>query len=130
MTFRILHLTFDCADPGALADFWCASLGYRRTELGLEMVAEAIPPEDVQAPRLLFIRVPEPKTAKNRMHIDLSVPDRAGLVRRMLGLGATEVGRYDEWGSSWITLRDPEGNEVCIAQDHGVDGGSDPADPT
>ncbi len=76
MTFRILHLTFDCADPGALADFWCAVLGYERTPLGLEMVAEAVPPDGVEAPKLLFIKVPEPKTAKNRLHVDFAVPDR------------------------------------------------------
>jgi len=129
MTFRVIHLTFDCADPGALADFWCAALGYRRTELGLEMVAEAVPPEDVEAPKLLFIKVPEPKVAKNRMHVDLAVADRAAVVQRMLDLGATQVGDYDEWGSSWTTLRDPEGNEVCIAQDRPVGGGPEPADP-
>jgi len=117
VTFRILHLTFDCTDPGALADFWCAALGFRRTELGHQMVAEAIPPEGVQAPKLLFIRVAEPKTAKNRLHVDLAVPDRDSLVRHMLDLGATKVGEYDEWGSSWVTLQDPEGNEVCIAQE-------------
>ena len=117
MTFRVLHLTFDCTDPGALADFWCAALGYQRTALGHEMVAEAIPPEDVQAPELLFIKVPEPKTAKNRMHLDIAVPDRDAVVQRMLSLGATHVGEYDEWGTAWVTLQDPEGNEVCIARD-------------
>ena len=117
MTFRVLHLTFDCADPGALADFWCQALGYSRTELAGEFVAEAVPPAGVQAPKLLFIKVPEPKTAKNRMHVDIAVPDRDAVVRRMLDLGATEVGEYDEWGTQWVTLRDPEGNEVCIARD-------------
>jgi len=117
VTFRVLHLTFDCANPGVLADFWCEALGYRRTELGHEMVAEAIPPEGVQAPKLLFIRVPEPKTAKNRLHVDLAVPDRDAVVQRMLALGATQVGEYDEWGTAWVTLRDPEGNEMCVAQD-------------
>ncbi len=117
MTFRILHLTFDCADPGALADFWCAALGYRRTELVGESVAEAVPPEGVPAPKLLFIKVPEPKTAKNRVHVDIAVPDRDAVVQRMLDLGATKVGEYDEWNTQWVTLRDPEGNEVCIASD-------------
>ena len=55
--FRVLHLTFDCAEPGSLADLWCAALGYRRTELGDRFVAEAVPPEGVQAPKLLFIKV-------------------------------------------------------------------------
>ncbi len=117
MTFRILHLTFDCADPGALADFWCAALGYERTPLGDKNVAEAAPPDGVEAPKLLFIKVPEPKVAKNRLHVDLAVSDRDTVVRRMLDLGATKVGEYDEWGSQWVTVRDPEGNEVCIAHD-------------
>ena len=117
MTFRVLHVTFDCADPGALADFWCASLGYTRTDLSSEFVAEAAPPDGVAAPKLLFVKVPEPKAAKNRMHLDIGAPDRDEVVRRMLDLGATKVGEYDEWGTQWVTLQDPEGNEVCIAQD-------------
>jgi hypothetical protein len=117
VTFRVLHLTFDCADPGALADFWCQALGYSQTDLVGENVAEAVPPAGVQAPKLLFIKVPEPKTAKNRMHVDLAVPDRDTVVQRMLDLGATKVGEYDEWNTQWVTLRDPEGNEVCIARD-------------
>ena len=117
MTFRVLHLTFDCADPGALADFWCAALGYHRTELTNDFVAEATPPAGGTAPKLLFIKVPEPKTAKNRMHVDFAVPDRDAVVQRMLDLGATKVGEYDEWNTQWVTLRDLEGNEVCIARD-------------
>ena len=117
MTFRVLHLTFDCADPGALADFWCAALGYTRTELTNDFVAEAVPPPGTDAPKLLFIKVPEPKTAKNRVHVDIGVPDRDVVVQRMLDLGATKVGEYDEWNTQWVTLRDPEGNEVCIAHD-------------
>lgn len=117
MSFRVLHVTFDCTDPGALADFWCAALGYRRSALVGEYVAEAVPPEGAQAPKLLFLKVPEPKTAKNRMHLDIGVPDRDAVVQRMLGLGATKVGEYDEWNTQWVTLRDPEGNEVCIARD-------------
>ena len=117
MTFRVLHLTFDCADPGALADFWCAALGYEATPLRSEFVAEAAPPDGLEAPKLLFLKVPEPKTAKNRMHVDLGVADPEVVVQRMLGLGATKVGDYDEWGTRWTTLRDPEGNEVCIAHD-------------
>lgn len=117
MTFRLLHVTFDCADPGALAGFWCAALGYSRTELASDAVAEAVPHEGVLAPKLLFIRVPESKTAKNRMHLDIAVPDRDAVVQRMIDLGATEVGEYDEWDTRGVTLRDPEGNELCVARD-------------
>jgi hypothetical protein len=99
VTFRILHVTFDCADPAGLADFWCAALGYTRTELGNDLVAEARPPADVVAPRLLFIKVPEAKTAKNRVHLDIAVPDHRAVAQRMLDLGATKVGEYDEWST-------------------------------
>jgi predicted enzyme related to lactoylglutathione lyase len=62
----------------------------------------------------MFIRVPERKTAKNRMHIDLGTPDLEAETERVLGLGAELVGRYDEYGTTWATFRDPEGNEFCI----------------
>ena len=65
-------------------------------------------------PGFMFIKVPEPKTAKNRMHIDLGTADLDVEVDRVLGLGATLKGRYDEWGIQWATLLDPEDNEFCI----------------
>jgi Glyoxalase-like domain len=63
---------------------------------------------------LLFFKVPEPKTAKNRMHVDLATKDPTGEVRRLVGLGATEVEQREGNGTSWTVMLDPEGNEFCI----------------
>ena len=61
-------------------------------------------------------RVPEPKTAKNRMHLDLTAPDPEAEVARLVELGATRVADMEEWGDQWTVLQDPEGNEFCVAQ--------------
>jgi predicted enzyme related to lactoylglutathione lyase len=75
---------------------------------------------------MMFIQVPEAKeakeakegnvakVAKNRVHVDLGADDLDAEVDRVLGLGAELVGRYDEWGATWATFRDPEGNEFCV----------------
>ncbi|RFU87722.1 hypothetical protein DY218_05565 [Streptomyces triticagri] len=67
--------------------------------------------------RLLFNRVPEPKTGKNRLHIDVHVgPDsRPAAVARLEGLGATLVRDVKEQGGEWAVMQDPEGNEFCVA---------------
>jgi hypothetical protein len=70
-----------------------------------------------QGGRVLFQVVPEPKTVKNRVHLDLHVgPDaRADMVARLEGLGAKVLYEKAEMGSSWVTMADPEGNEFCVA---------------
>ena len=60
--------------------------------------------------------MPEGKTAKNRMHVDLAASDHEAEVARLVGLGATRVTDIDEWGYRWTVLQDPEGNEFCVAQ--------------
>ena len=67
-------------------------------------------------PTWLFAKVPEPKTAKNRMHVDMATPDRDAEVARLIGLGATRVTDMNEWGYEWTVMQDPEGNEFCVAQ--------------
>ena len=64
----------------------------------------------------LFAKVPEPKTAKNRMHLDVATTDVEAEVARLLELGATRVRDVDEWGYVWTVMQDPEGNEFCVAQ--------------
>ncbi|MGI8723263.1 MAG: VOC family protein [Geodermatophilaceae bacterium] len=75
-------------------------------------------PDRLRPTRFMFIKVPERKTAKNRMHLDLrmekSVP-RSLEVARLVDLGATHIADKDEWGHSWAVLTDPEGNEFCVA---------------
>ncbi len=60
--------------------------------------------------------VPEPKSGKNRVHVDLMAADRRAEVARLQGLGATVVDEYDEWGVQWTVLSDVEGNEFCVAE--------------
>ena len=111
------HVTVDSADPFALATFWSAVTGWPVSPQDApgddEVLVEAPPP----APGLLFIRVPEAKTVKNRVHLDWVPTERTrdAEVERVLGLGATvhEDHRTPE-GPGWVTLLDPEGNEFCI----------------
>jgi hypothetical protein len=115
MIFR--HLTIDCANPYELATFWSQVTGW-------PLSAEDVPGDDevlLQAPDplpgFLFIRVPETKTVKNRLHIDWVPTDRTRdeEVDRLLGLGASlyEDHRAPD-GRGWVTLTDAEGNEFCI----------------
>jgi catechol 2,3-dioxygenase-like lactoylglutathione lyase family enzyme len=110
---RIDCLTVDCADPERLASFWCALLGYERQENFTKSVR--IGPRSGAGPVLLFAPNPTPKTAKNRLHLDLRPTDRAVTVERAIALGARRVpgGRTE---SRWTVLEDPEGNEFCILQ--------------
>ncbi len=116
MAVHIHSITFDCSDARALATFWQALTGWN--------VYYDDDPEVVLAPsfpydgtQLLFIPVPEGKTAKNRIHLDLS-PDgatRDEAVETAVAAGATVVGDHrEDDGSGWVTLTDPEGNEFCI----------------
>jgi hypothetical protein len=140
MSTRI-QVAFDAADPHALAGFWAAALHYRledHSELigrlldaGQLAGAEVIELDgrrafrDVTAcsdpaaagPRLFFQRVPEPKSAKNRVHLDLQVgPENAQAeVERLVELGATVAWTTADSGPVNITLRDPEGNELCVS---------------
>lgn len=110
----IANVTFDCDDPPALAAFWAAvtdSEVLPDANGDYAMVAPAAP----GAPQLLFLKVPEPKTAKNRCHLDLATDDLDATVAKLIALGATRVHDRDLYGIRWTTLQDPEGNELCIA---------------
>ena len=129
MGLRVQCLSIDAADPHALGAFWAAALGWRRTygdddEVVLEP-AEGTP-EDGVAPDLVFLRVPEHKSGKNRLHLDLRPSDRDGEVARLLGLGArrAQVGQVDE-EVTWVVLADPEGNEFCVLRALPEPGASD-----
>jgi Glyoxalase-like domain len=117
MTLRIQCLCIDTADPAGLAGFWQSALGWRRTiERDDEVVLEppAGSPEDGVVPDLLFLRVPEGKAVKNRLHLDLRPEDQAAEVARLEGLGAqrTSVGQGGD--VSWVVMADPDGNEFCV----------------
>jgi hypothetical protein len=118
MALRWQSILVDSVDPAPLAHWWAELLGWRITfedeeEIVLEPPAGS--PEDGVSPDILFLRVPEPKTVKNRLHIDLRpIEDQAAEVARAEALGATriDIGQGDD--KTWVVLADPEGNEFCI----------------
>jgi predicted enzyme related to lactoylglutathione lyase len=116
MTAAVRNITFDCANPYELATFWSAVVGLPLDEDSKPGDEEAylVPPEG--RPGLLFIRVPEGKAAKNRVHLDLTQDStRDAEVDRVLALGAVLVQDHRKPdGTGWAYLADPEGNEFCI----------------
>jgi hypothetical protein len=145
MTAREVQVTFDCADPAALAAFWAEALGYQLESPppGFDTWDDALDAWGVPAgernsksavvdpagsgPRLFFQQVPEGKTVKNRLHLDVrAAPGLTGDARmdalaqeadRLVALGAGVLRRVDPDGameSGFITLQDPEGNELCL----------------
>jgi predicted enzyme related to lactoylglutathione lyase len=116
MSLRIQCVVVDAADPDRLATFWAQALGWRRTyENEHEVVLEppAGSPEDGVSPDLLFIKVPDARVTKNRLHLDLRPTDQAAEVARLEGLGArpADIGQGEP---GWVVLADPEGNEFCV----------------
>ncbi|WP_432010360.1 VOC family protein [Streptomyces cucumeris] len=124
MASKFTELAIDCADPQGLARFWCAVLGYEvqdeDEEDGIVTIGSPLVPEGKDRggpvpPALTFARVPEGKTIKNRLHIDVNPTDREQdeEVRRLLDIGArhADVGQGE---ASWVVLTDPEGNEFCV----------------
>jgi predicted enzyme related to lactoylglutathione lyase len=101
----------DAKDPEALARWWANALAW--VVVGEDDGEYEIRATPEQLPGLLFAHVPEPKTIKNRLHLDFRPADRDAEVERLLALGATraDVGQGDE---PWVVLADPEGNEFCV----------------
>jgi predicted enzyme related to lactoylglutathione lyase len=111
VTCRIGDIIVDCSDPPRLAQFWCEVLGYRITDqdaTGVAITGSAV------MPSVLFIRVPEGKAAKNRIHFDVCPTDRDAdeELTRLLALGARRSAIVA--AGSWTVLEDPEGNEFCL----------------
>jgi len=105
------QLVVDAADPEALGRWWAAALGW--VVVNEDPDEFEIRPAPDRLPGVLFARVPEPKVAKNRLHLDLRPDDQRSEVARLLGLGATraDVGQGDQL---WTVLADPAGNEFCV----------------
>jgi hypothetical protein len=135
------QVAIDAADPHALNRFWSAAMGYEMEDhhdlvkqlldggqvtpdetieldgrLAFKSAAASRDP-DGSAPRLLFQTVPEPKTVKNRVHLDLHVGDerREAEVERLIALGASRLWDGQQGPNRWVTMADPEGNEFCVA---------------
>jgi hypothetical protein len=145
-TVRTVQVTFDCADPGALATFWSVALGYQLQppppgfetwDAALDAWgvppdrrndrSAAVPPDGHDGPRLFFQKVPEGKTAKNRVHLDVrAAPGLEGAARmeqleqvadQLVALGARRLTRFEpgqEMSGGFLVLEDPEGNEFCL----------------
>ena len=137
-----VQIAIDCASPHVLADWWAEALGWevepqhegfiqRMVDEGhasegdttrhkgalVWAIGGAIRSPDPGRPRILFQAVPEPKTVKNRQHLDVHVGagQRETEVARLIGLGAKELWRARQGPSEWATLADPAGNEFCVA---------------
>ena len=106
------NVTFDCADPQRLAEFWSKATGYELAESSPFMTR--LTPSGGGRPNLLFIKVPEPKRVKNRQHLDFGTTDIESEVERLVTLGATRRAQHHEYGFAWTVLADPEGNEFCV----------------
>jgi len=122
MASKFTELVIDCADPGGLARFWCSVLDYEVQDQDNDVVIIGSPevPEGKDRlgpipPSLTFARVPEGKSVKSRLHIDVNPTDREqeAEVRRLLDLGARHAG-VGQGEESWVVLIDPEGNEFCV----------------
>lgn len=138
------QVTFDCADPARVSEFWAAALGYKLDDpppgydswpafLKAQNVPEdqwnsasAVSDPDGRGPRLFFQRVPEPKTVKNRVHLDVNVGGGhavpieqrrervAAAIERLVSLGASKIREMELRGEYWVVMADPEGNEFCL----------------
>jgi hypothetical protein len=137
-----VQIAIDCSSPHELADWWAEALGWEvepQDETFIRKMideghaseehtvrhrgalkwrsATAIRSPDPGRPRILFQAVPEPKTVKNRQHLDVHVgaDQREAEVARLVGMGAKELWRERQGPYEWATLADPEGNEFCVA---------------
>lgn len=146
MTGPDIGLAFDCAEPAALAAFWCVALGYEPAPppSGWDTWEDwardlGVPPEEMddgasihdpsgRGPGISFLRVPEPKVAKNRIHLDVTVSggrrvdaaERTRLIEdhvaRLVAAGGTVLARHDgpEGHLDHVVVADPEGDELCV----------------
>jgi catechol 2,3-dioxygenase-like lactoylglutathione lyase family enzyme len=124
MTLRIESVNIDSRDPSRTADFWEEALGWRRTHQDDDEVVLEPPTgrrEDRVVADLTFFRVPEEKTIKNRLHLDLRPDDQQAEVARLLRLGAVRVDVGQDESVSWIVMADPEGNEFCVLRAYSLE---------
>jgi hypothetical protein len=109
-----IDIVLDCADPNRLSAFWQEALRYRRLAAMRDYVV--LVPREGTSPPLVLQRVPEPKSAKNRMHIDLIAEEVEAEVDRLEKLGAhrRHKGLQAIGNTHWVTMADPEDNEFCV----------------
>ena len=112
MALSVEMITFDCVDPDGLADWWSKAAG---GDVNAVAPGEFVMVTSEGRPALGFQRVPDPTPGKNKVHLDLSADDLDAEVDRLLGAGASLVGRRGDDNFRWVTLADPDGNEFCVA---------------
>ena len=115
MASRFTELVVDAGDPPKLAEFWMAVLGWQPTGRYGDTVVEIADPGGV-GPTLTFVPVPDGRSGKNRLHIDVNPTgcDQDEEVERLIDLGARRVDVGQGADKSWVVLADPEGNEFCV----------------
>jgi predicted enzyme related to lactoylglutathione lyase len=111
-----IHIVLDCADPKRLAEFWSKALGYEIRGFA-EQWGLLGGPRDGDV--FLLQQVPEPKSGKNRMHIDVTAADIEAKAKELEGLGARRLSAepLHQFASTWIVMADPEGNEFCVCRE-------------
>jgi hypothetical protein len=116
VNLSVRSITIDCRDPYSLAKWWCEAFGVPMSNKDFPGDPEASCAFGDGSPRLLFERVPEGKTLKNRVHVDLHPrTTREEETERLISLGASLIADHRQPdGSGWVVLADPEGNEFCI----------------
>ncbi len=110
-----LEFVLDCADPKRLIKFWCEALDYR--DFYSDANLSVLVPNEGRGTPLLLQRVPEPKSVKNRMHLDIIVDNVEDEVDRLHALGANRIddGVQSFEGTRWVRMSDPERNEFCVS---------------
>lgn len=114
MGFAIRNIGIDTNDLDRAVGFWQAATGYVEQVRITDYVLLADP--EGRGVNLLLQLVPEPRTGKNRLHLDLTADDAEAAATGLERLGATRLRRFDEPGDTWIVLHDPDGNAFCVCQ--------------
>jgi hypothetical protein len=108
------QVTIDTPDPQTLGRWWCDALSWVIVSADEQEVE--IRPNPETTPGILFIRVADGKSAKNRLHLDLRPDDQAAEVARLEAMGARQID-IGQGQPSWVVLEDPEGNEFCVLRE-------------
>jgi predicted enzyme related to lactoylglutathione lyase len=108
------NVVIDCADHEVVVPFWEAALGWTSRRINDQFVALRPPEGSGVGFAILFQQVPEPKTAKNRAHIDFDSGDMPAEVARLVALGGRKLAEHGMGDFRWTIVADPEGNEFCV----------------
>jgi predicted enzyme related to lactoylglutathione lyase len=108
------NVVIDVTDHDVVVPFWEAALGWTSQRINEQFVGLRAPAEEAVGFDILFQKVPEPKTAKNRAHIDFDAEDMEAEVARLVELGGSVRGAHALGAFRWTIVADPEGNEFCV----------------